>query len=260
MTFFTLIHTIDAANAFIFNNQAQLTRLYPIIGQYLTQIPNDLYLYISAAITIAMWGLTCRAAFNNPLETLLEETQASARAQVEAEKQIIERNSDCFDLMYQTMKESKKELGRTKDLVLNLRAEIKDTQKMRKTLEKTNVAMADLEKQVGMLEEKMIFPWSCKACGKPLRADLSISPYRGLEINIKQEAAVCEPSFSGKRRVNKKAKEKHVKSCQYWFGYLSQKEKDIPIPKECEECKKAVECMLSRIYNPTVIAEIKKLY
>jgi len=146
-------------------------------------------------------------------------------------------------------------------LVLSLRAEVKDMQKMRRTLEKTNAAIAGLKKQVGVLEQKTIFPLLCKACGKPLRADFSICPYCGLEINIKQEAVVRERARSSdKRRVNKMLKEKLAKGCQYWFGYLSQKEKDIPIPKECELCKNAVECMLNRIYSPTVIAEIKKLY
>jgi rRNA maturation endonuclease Nob1 len=101
--------------------------------------------------------------------------------------------------MYQAMEESKGELARTNDLVLNLRAEIKDMQKVRKTFEATNAVIADLEKQVTMLEEKLIFPLLCKSCGKPLRADFRICPYCGLEINIRQEPGVCEPSFSARR-------------------------------------------------------------
>jgi hypothetical protein len=266
LTFFTLIHTIDAAIALIFNNQAQLPKMYPLIGEYLTQIPADLYLYISAAITIAMWGLTCIVAFNNPIETFLKETMSGAQAQVQAEEQIVEKDSDFFDLMYQTMEENKGELARTNDLVLNLRAEIKDMQKVGKAFGETNAAIVGLEKQVGMLEEKMIFPLLCKSCGKPLRADFSICPYCGLEINSRQEAVVCESSFSDKRRVNKKSKKRKnaharkAKGCQYWFGYLSQKQEDKPIPKECEECKKVVECILNQLCSPTVIAEIKKLH
>jgi len=49
--------------------------------------------------------------------------------------------------------------------------------------------------------------------------------------------------------------------CQYWFGYLNQKDRSDPVPQECVECKKAVDCMLSQVYDsPTAVAEIKKWY
>jgi hypothetical protein len=60
--------------------------------------------------------------------------------------------------------------------------------------------------------------------------------------------------------VNKKSKKRQAKGCQHWFGYLGREEKVRPILKECEECKKAVECMLEKLYSPKVIAEIKKYY
>ena len=192
LTFLALIHTIDAAIALIFHNPAQLTRLYPVVGQYLTQIPTNLHLYISVALTTEMWGLTCLVTFDNPLETFLKESLANARAQMHVEETTVEKNSDFFELMYKTMEDSKGELARNNDLVLNLRAEIKDMQKVEKTLGKTNAAIADLEKQVRRLEEKTIFPFICKSCGKPVRADFNICPYCGLEINFAQEAVVSE--------------------------------------------------------------------
>src|SRR5512139_1131474 len=49
--------------------------------------------------------------------------------------------------------------------------------------------------------------------------------------------------------------------CQYWFGYLNQKEKDEPMPKECVECEKVVECMLNQsCYSADAVAEVKKWY
>jgi len=49
--------------------------------------------------------------------------------------------------------------------------------------------------------------------------------------------------------------------CQHWFGYLSQKEKGEPIPKNCVECEKVLECMLDRHYSSEgAVAEIKKWY
>jgi len=61
--------------------------------------------------------------------------------------------------------------------------------------------------------------------------------------------------------LNKIEEEKQKKDCQYWFGYLSGKEKSEPIPQSCVECEKVVECMLNQYYNSAAaVAEIKKWY
>jgi DNA-directed RNA polymerase subunit RPC12/RpoP len=57
-----------------------------------------------------------------------------------------------------------------------------------------------------------------------------------------------------------KIEEEKATGCQYWFGYLFQKEKSEPIPHECVECEKAVDCMLTNQYDPPAVAEIKKWY
>ncbi len=55
--------------------------------------------------------------------------------------------------------------------------------------------------------------------------------------------------------------EEHPKmGCQYWFGYLNQRERKEPIPQQCVECEKAVECMLGHSGSPASVAEIKKWY
>jgi hypothetical protein len=48
--------------------------------------------------------------------------------------------------------------------------------------------------------------------------------------------------------------------CQYYFGFLSQKDKTQSLPTECIECKQVVECMLNQNNSPSVVAEIKKWY
>lgn len=58
-----------------------------------------------------------------------------------------------------------------------------------------------------------------------------------------------------------KIEEERKMGCQYWFGYLNRKEKNEPMPKDCVECEKVVECMLNRYYNSAAaVAEIKKWY
>jgi hypothetical protein len=37
-----------------------------------------------------------------------------------------------------------------------------------------------------------------------------------------------------------------TESCQHWYGYLSQRQNEEPIPQECVECREAVECMLNQ--------------
>ena len=52
-----------------------------------------------------------------------------------------------------------------------------------------------------------------------------------------------------------------ARGCQHQFGYLNQRESNKSIPKECVECKKAVECMLNQPqYSDDAVAEIKKWY
>ena len=49
--------------------------------------------------------------------------------------------------------------------------------------------------------------------------------------------------------------------CKYWFGYLSQKDKNQAIPQECVECQRVIECMLSKYDgSPAAVKEIKKWF
>jgi hypothetical protein len=57
-------------------------------------------------------------------------------------------------------------------------------------------------------------------------------------------------------RIEEKVKE----GCQYWFGFLSQKEKTESVPQECVECKKVVECMLNQENSESALSEIRKWY
>ncbi len=54
--------------------------------------------------------------------------------------------------------------------------------------------------------------------------------------------------------------EQNRASCQHWFGYLNQKEKDEAIPESCPECERVVECMLMNGNSASAVAEIKKWY
>jgi len=56
-------------------------------------------------------------------------------------------------------------------------------------------------------------------------------------------------------------REEKKSNCQHWFGYLGQKEDGKGVPKECNECKKTIECMLKKgAYSAKAVKEIKKWF
>jgi len=50
------------------------------------------------------------------------------------------------------------------------------------------------------------------------------------------------------------------KSCQHWFGFLTQKDSNQSIPSECVECNKVLDCMLGNQTTEKAVSQIKKWY
>jgi DNA repair exonuclease SbcCD ATPase subunit len=192
LTFIALIHLIDAASALLFNNPIQLLQLYPFINQQLQQIPTDIYLYASAASTAILWGITCLIAFDNPVEAFLNKVLSDAKTQTATEAQILESKSELFDLMYETVESDSETLAQVKDLMRNMRAEVKDIQPIKETIEKTRTELKSLKKQMTTLEEKLLFTIICPACGKLLRPDFKLCPYCGENIQLQQKMIVVK--------------------------------------------------------------------
>jgi DNA repair exonuclease SbcCD ATPase subunit len=187
LTFISLIHLIDAATAILFNNPIQLLQLYPFINQQLQQIPTYAYLYISGASTVILWGITCLIAFDNPVEAFLNKVLSDAKKQTATETQLLESKSDLFDLMYETIESDSETLAQVKDLMRNMRAEVKDIQPIKETMEKTRTELSSLKKQIKTLEEKLLFTMLCPACGQALRPDFKLCPYCGENIKLQEK-------------------------------------------------------------------------
>jgi len=185
LTFIALIHLIDAAATVLFNNQIQLLQLYPFINQQ--QISTDIYLYISGASTAILWAITCLIAFDNPVETFLNKVLSDAKQQTATEAQVLESKSELFDLMYETVESDSETLAQVKDLMRNMRVEVKDIQPIKETIEKTRVELISLKKQMQTLEEKMLFTIICPACGKLVRPDFKLCPYCGENIKLQDK-------------------------------------------------------------------------
>jgi len=190
LTFISLMHLIDAAAAVIFNNQIQLLQLYPFINQQ--QISTDIYLYISGASTAILWAITCLIAFDNPVETFLNKVLSDAKQQTATEAQVLESKSELFDLMYETVESDSETLAQVKDLMRNMRVEVKDIQPIKETMEKTRTELHSLKKQMTALEEKLLFTIICPACGKLLRPDFKLCPYCGESITLQEKMVMVK--------------------------------------------------------------------
>ena len=79
----------------------------------------------------------------------------------------------------------------------------------------------------------------------------------------------CKKTFDNPKLVqyyacpycSKEIKEKNLElECFHYLGYLSEREKNVPIPPECIECMKSVECMLSSTSSKDAAQEIQKWY
>jgi len=192
LTFIALIHLIDAAAALLFNSSTHILQLYPIINQQLQQIPITLYLYASAAATIALWAVTCLIAADNPVEEFLNKILSDAKSQTTTEAQILESKSEVLDLMYETIESDSEILAQVKDLMRNMRAEVKDIQPIKETIEKTRSEIGSLKKQMRIFEEKLLFTIVCPSCGKPLRLDFKLCPYCGESIALQEKMMVIK--------------------------------------------------------------------
>jgi len=190
LTFISLMHLIDAAAALLFNNQIQLLQLYPFINQQ--QISTDIYLYISGASTAILWAITCLIAFDNPVETFLNKVLSDAKQQTATEAQVLESKSELFDLMYETVESDSETLAQVKDLMRNMRVEVKDIQPIKETMEKTRTELHSLKKQMTALEEKLLFTIICPACGKLLRPDFKLCPYCGESITLQEKMVMVK--------------------------------------------------------------------
>ncbi len=87
-------------------------------------------------------------------------------------------------------------------------------------------------------------------------------------VEEKNYCSKCKQPFGEPRLVQyfacphcmAKIEEETKTCCQFYFGFLSQKDKTQSLPTECVECDKVLECMLTQDHSPAAVSEIKKWY
>lgn len=184
LTVITLIHLIDSVNAFLFNNSTQLLQIYPLLNTYLTQMSAQIYFYLSAATSAILWGITCIVAFDNPVELFLNKILSDAKQQSLDEAKVMDGKGELFDLMYETMESDSETLSHVKDLIRNVRNEVREITPIKVSMEKTRRDLSKITKQLITLEEKVLYPLLCHSCSHPVRADFKLCPYCGINLEL----------------------------------------------------------------------------
>jgi rRNA maturation endonuclease Nob1 len=195
LTFTALAHLIDATSTIIFNTSSKLLQLYPLINEKLQTLPPTTYFWISVAATLILWGITCSIAFENPVETFLNKILSDAKKQGAVETQLLEDKSEVLDAMYETIESDNQILAQVKDLMCNVRTDVKEIQPLKEGLEKIKTDLSSLRKEIKKVEEKIHFPNICPACGKPLLPEFNICPYCGENMKLSKAPMISVKDY-----------------------------------------------------------------
>jgi methyl-accepting chemotaxis protein len=190
LTFIALIHLIEAISVLVFNNQIRLLQLYPFINEELQTITSTTYFWVSAVATFILWGITCAIVFDNPVEAFLNKILSDAKTQSAVEAQLLEEKGEILDAMNETVESNGEILSQVRDLIYNVRTEVKEIQPLSEGTEKIRAELSSLRKELKKIEEKVQFPNLCPACGKPLLPEFKICPYCGENIKVQSAPVI----------------------------------------------------------------------
>ena len=191
LTFLAVIHLVESVSVLLFNNQITLLRLYPLINQKLQAITPMVYFLGSAAAALTLWGITCIIAFENPVETFLNKILSDAKTQGAVESQLLEEKSEILDAMNETIELNNAALAQVRDLVYNVRTEVKELQPLKENTEKLRTELSRLKKEIKKFEENLKYPNVCPACGKPIPLEFKVCPYCGENVKLLPKTVIA---------------------------------------------------------------------
>lgn len=184
LTFLSVTHLVEAIYDVVSGAEIKLLAIYPLVGEKLGSADSLTYLWFSAATSLVLWGITCAVAFENPVEDFLKRMLSDAKKQGAVETQMLEGKSELLDAMYETIESSSATIAGVKDLISNVRTEVKIIQPLATTVDLVRQELSDLTKEVEQLEGKMNYQYLCLARGKPLLPEFKICPYCSEEAKL----------------------------------------------------------------------------
>ena len=191
LTFVALVHLIDAISVLVFNSQIKIFQLYPFINEKLQAIMPNTYFWVSAITTFIFWGITCAIAFENPVETFLNKILSDARKQGAVETQVLDEKSELLDAMNETVEMNNTLLAQVKDMMYNVRTEVKEIQPLTENIGKLKTELNRSKRGFQKFEENAKHPNKCPTCGKPILPEFKVCPYCGENLKLLPEAVIA---------------------------------------------------------------------
>jgi hypothetical protein len=188
LSFLAAIHALEASLAFFFNTKVILLKSYPIINT-LTISPIT-YLLASIALTIAIWGITCKVAVETPVERFLDTMLSDAKRQSEIECEMVDDNRSVLDMMCETITENNKVLAQTRDITYNVRSELINLRTLPAETEKLSIKIEELKKELKKLKQNFKKPNLCPSCGNIVLPRFKVCPYCGENLHLTPEKVV----------------------------------------------------------------------
>lgn len=92
--------------------------------------------------------------------------------------------AEILDAMYETLESGSQAISTVKDMMFNVRSEVKQLQPLASTVDLIRHELNGLVEEVEKLEGKMKFTYVCRSCGKPLLPEFKICPYCGEDSQL----------------------------------------------------------------------------
>jgi len=124
------------------------------------------------------------------VEAFLNKILSDAKKQTAVETQLLEDKSEVLDAMYETIESDNEILAQVKDLMCNVRADVKEIQPLKDSMDKIKTELNNLKKEIKKLEEKTESPNLCPTCRKPILPEFKICPYCGEHVKLLQERTI----------------------------------------------------------------------
>jgi len=190
LTFISFAHLIDAVSAVILGGESRLLGLYPFIGERLETLAPATYFWTAVGVTFLLWGITCAVAFENPVEVFLNKIVCDAKSQSAKESKVVEEKGEILDVMNEAIETNSEYLAQVRDVVYSVRAEVKELEPLRESVEKMRAELGGLKKEFKKVEEKALFTNVCPACAKPLLPEFKMCPYCGEQAKLQSPAVI----------------------------------------------------------------------